>query len=114
MGSSLSPWPVPATNGTLVIDSLVFTEIRHPLYAGLLCTMCGLSVGTGSAMRLVLTLGLYLLLDVKADYEEEQLEKKYGEEWVHYKERVKGKFIPERLWKALDKVIYGKRAGTDA
>jgi len=110
LGSALSPWPVPSSgggDGGLVTDGLVFTEIRHPIYAGLLCLMFGLSVMTGSAMRLVLTLGLYLLLDIKSDFEEEELCKKFGQEYVQYRADVKGKFLPERVRKVLDRFKVG-------
>jgi len=110
LGSALSPWPVPAPSTGpkgLVTDGLVFQEIRHPIYAGLLCIMFGLSVWTGSAMRLVLTLGLYLLLDIKSEFEEEELCKKFGQEYVQYRADVKGKFVPERVRKVLDRFKLG-------
>lgn len=109
LGSSLSPWPVPAGNGEgLVTDGLVFGEVRHPIYAGLLCLAVGLSVCTGSAMRLVLTLGLYVLLDIKSDYEEEGLVRKFGQEYVQYRKKVTGKFVPERIGKVLDRFKAGE------
>jgi len=104
LGSSLSPWPVTSNSGDgLVKDGLVFKEVRHPIYAGLLCVMAGLSIWTGSAMRLILTLGLYILLDIKSDYEEEGLLAKFGQEYIKYRKDVPGKFVPERIVKTLDR-----------
>ena len=108
MGSSLSPWPVPANLGDgLVKNGLIFKEVRHPIYAGLLCVMTGFSVWTGSAVRLVLTLGLYILLDIKSDYEEEGLVEKFGQDYIKYRTEVPGKFLPERIVKTLDRFRKG-------
>jgi len=108
LGSSLSPWPVPADSvDGLVKDGLVFKEVRHPIYTGLLCVMAGLSIWTGSAMRLLLTFGLYILLDVKSDFEEKELVAKFGQEYIKYRTEVPGKFVPERIVKTLDRFRNG-------
>jgi len=109
----LTPWPVPAENGKLVLSGNVFKEIRHPIYSGLLCTMIGLSVMTGSSLRLVLTIVLYYVLNMKSDFEEEELLKKYGEDYQRYREEVKGKFVPEsfvQFFRALLKFRYNQNA----
>jgi len=59
-------------------------------------------------MRLVLSLVLYVLLDVKSDYEEEGLVGKFGQEYVEYRKQVTGKFVPERIGKALDRFKAGR------
>lgn len=91
MGASLSPWPVP-TGDDLVTDG-VFSVVRHPIYSGLLAIMAGFSVATGSAARLLLTAALWYALDLKSDYEEEQLLKEHAE-YKAYQEAVPGKFVP--------------------
>jgi protein-S-isoprenylcysteine O-methyltransferase Ste14 len=94
MGSSLSPWPVP-TGDDLVTDG-IYSQMRHPIYAGLLAIMAGFSVVTGSAPRLLLTAALWYLLDLKSDYEEKQLVKEFAE-YSSYREAVPGKFFPQAI-----------------
>lgn len=97
LGAALSPWPVPVSSvdGELKTDGL-FAEMRHPIYAGLLYACMGLSITTGSAIRLLLTAVFLYALDVKSDFEEGELMKKYPE-YGAYKEKVTNKFIPETL-----------------
>ncbi len=94
---NLSPWPVPtdpkAGRGSL-INSGIYTYIRHPMYSGLLMGMAGLSIFTDSTTRLMLTFALYLVLDAKSDFEEASLVKTYGSEYVEYKAKVQHKFFP--------------------
>lgn len=82
----------------LVTDGRVYSEMRHPIYAGLLYVMAGFSIWSGSAMRLLLTAALYYALDQKANAEEEELlnNKKFKKGYESYKDRVKGRFVPER------------------
>lgn len=94
MGSSLSPWPVPSGDD-LVTDG-IYSQMRHPIYAGLLAIMAGFSVVTGSAPRLLLTAALWYLLDLKSDYEEKQLVKEFAE-YESYREEVSGKFFPQEI-----------------
>ena len=72
----------------------IYASVRHPMYAGLLCGMTGLSLLTDSVTRLLLTGGLYLVLDAKSDYEEEKLVDAYGSEYEGYRSEVQGKFLP--------------------
>eukprot|EP00930_Biecheleria_cincta_P100011 TRINITY_DN91619_c0_g1_i1.p1 TRINITY_DN91619_c0_g1~~TRINITY_DN91619_c0_g1_i1.p1 ORF type:complete len:225 (+),score=33.74 TRINITY_DN91619_c0_g1_i1:41-715(+) len=94
----LSPWVVPAAN-TELKTSGVFAYVRHPLYAGLIAFSLGLSVATGSAARLVLTLVLGAILDRKATVEETALCNRYTD-YVAYRDRVPAKILP-----SLDKIL---------
>lgn len=94
MGASLSPWPIPT--GEDLITTGLFSKIRHPLYAGLIAVMGGLSVATGSAERLILTAALFYTLDIKSDFEERELAKEYST-YNDYKKVVTGKFFPSEL-----------------
>lgn len=76
LGSSLSPWPVPPDDGELKTQG-IYAQCRHPMYAGVIATLLGLSLLTGSADRLLLTGLLWYVLDVKTDKEEEGLKEKY-------------------------------------
>jgi protein-S-isoprenylcysteine O-methyltransferase Ste14 len=97
LGSNLTPWPSPPENGELVTNGRIFNESRHPIYAGLLCLMLGLSVWSGSSMRVLLCAALWYLLDTKSDIEEAELIEKFGSEYLVYKEKVTNKFIPQTL-----------------
>ncbi len=101
LGTNLTPWPSPPKDGSLVTDGLVFNEIRHPIYAGLIYLMFGLSMVTGSAMRVLLCVLLWYLLDFKSDLEESELVQKFGSGYIEYRDRVQGKFIPSRLTQGI-------------
>eukprot|EP00542_Grammatophora_oceanica_P017068 CAMPEP_0194046430 /NCGR_PEP_ID=MMETSP0009_2-20130614/21098_1 /TAXON_ID=210454 /ORGANISM="Grammatophora oceanica, Strain CCMP 410" /LENGTH=252 /DNA_ID=CAMNT_0038691711 /DNA_START=33 /DNA_END=791 /DNA_ORIENTATION=+ len=101
LGAALSPWPVPAGNQDSLKTDGVFGQVRHPIYAGLLAATAGLSVTSGSATRLLLTAVLWYVLDVKSNFEEEQLMQKYGSEYSEYQGAVKGKFFPDELLQAM-------------
>jgi protein-S-isoprenylcysteine O-methyltransferase Ste14 len=101
LGTNLTPWPKPPKEGSLVTEGLVFNEIRHPIYSGLLFLMFGLSMWSGSAMRVLLCVVLRYLLDFKSDLEEDELIKTFGSDYITYRERVQGKFIPYRLTQGI-------------
>ena len=99
MNESISPWPKP--NGQGLVQDGLYGQMRHPMYFGLLSTMMGFSIMTGSIQRLLLTLVLYLAIDFKSNYEEEELAKAYGQvEYEDYKKKVKSKFVP-KVWSEL-------------
>lgn len=105
LGTNLTPWPNPPKDGTLITEGMLFDEIRHPIYAGLLALMFGLSFWSGSAMRVLLSVALFYLLDFKSELEEEELIKKFGMDYIYYRDRVSGKFVPHRLSKFFDDMI---------
>ena len=104
LGTNLTPWPQPPKDGTLVTDGTIFDQIRHPIYSGLLGLMFGLSIWSGSAIRLLLCVALFYLLDYKSELEEEELIKKFGMDYIDYRESVQGKFIPYGLTKLIQDV----------
>jgi protein-S-isoprenylcysteine O-methyltransferase Ste14 len=95
LGSSLSPWPKPASTAELKTDGL-YAYMRHPMYAGALAACAGLSIVTGSATRLLLTALLLYVLDVKSDYEEAQLVEAYPG-YTSYQAEVANKFFPQAI-----------------
>jgi protein-S-isoprenylcysteine O-methyltransferase Ste14 len=99
LGNSLSPWPLPASDGQLETGG-IYAELRHPMYAGSLAACAGLSIITGSATRLLLTAVLLYVLELKADYEEKALVEKFPE-YLTYKETVPSKFVPVTIVRAL-------------
>ena len=104
LGDNLSPWPVPADpqsgRGSL-INHGIYAYIRHPMYAGALCGMAGLSLVTDSVTRLLLTVALFFVLEAKSGYEETKLVETYGEEYTAYQREVPGKFFPPDITKGM-------------
>lgn len=103
MGDALTPWPKP--NGQGLVTSGLYGQVRHPMYSGLLATLIGFSVWTGSVDRLLMVALLFLALEIKSDYEEGELGKAYPD-YTEYKQKVPSKFIPMAfldLWKKSDK-----------
>lgn len=99
LGASLSPWPV-VNERTEFTSGGVFGYVRHPIYAGLIIACVGLSVATGSVFRLLLTAALCYVLEVKSDYEEQDLMQVFPE-YCSYRDAVRGKFFPHDLLDAL-------------
>jgi len=108
LGTNLSPWPKVPENTQLVTDGL-YGELRHPIYAGLLCCCLGISMWTGSAMRVLLTVVLWQLLERKCDYEETTLVKKFRG-YRNYTAKVSGKFVPEKILSAMSPFTDGKNS----
>lgn len=101
LGQSLSPWPVPTDNTTLLTDGF-FGLVRHPIYAGLLSACFGFSIVTESAIRFCLTLLLLYLLDLKSNYEEQALMSKFGSDiYQDYQRKVPSKFLPQAFVEVL-------------
>jgi protein-S-isoprenylcysteine O-methyltransferase Ste14 len=73
---SLTPFLTPTDEGSLKKEG-IYASMRHPLYTGLISLMGGLSILSNSADRLLLTVALCALIDVKASKEEEYLKEKF-------------------------------------
>ena len=110
MGSTntLSPWPKPVDDGILLTDG-IFANLRHPLYSSGLLLSVGWSLITDSATRLLLTALLWYVLERKSDYEEDELLKKYPQQYADYQKQVTGKFIPNELIKNLLSSLSNKK-----
>ena len=94
---NLTPWPVPVERGALISNGTIFQYLRHPMYAGLLFGMVGLSILTDSVIRLLLTAVLYFILDAKSDFEEAKLIETYQEDYKEYQQKVRSKFFPTNI-----------------
>ena len=90
--SNLKPSPKPRVGGSLITTGL-YSIVRHPAYSYILLAVLGFSLWMNDAIRLLLTLGLFVFFNVKSSVEEKWLEKAYPE-YGNYKKRVTKKFIP--------------------
>lgn len=100
MGGALTPWPKP--NGDGLVTTGLYGQVRHPMYAGLLSSMLGFSVWTQSVDRLLMVALLVAAIEIKSEYEENELAKAYPD-YPEYKKQVTGKFIPQSLLNLLQK-----------
>ncbi len=76
LGNSLTASPLPKQRGTLVTTGL-YSYVRHPIYSGLLLLSLGVVLDAGWWPQAVVALMLFLLLRIKAQFEETLLRKAY-------------------------------------
>ena len=82
--------PIPYKPSTRIVSYGVYRFTRNPIYLGFaLCTF-GLAILVDSAwMLLAVPIGLILIDRVVVTREERYLERKFGEEYLSYKRRVR-------------------------
>lgn len=78
LGKTLTVSPVPKQHGQLITAGL-YSKVRHPIYSGLLLVALGVILDAGYWPQLVLAVFLFIVLNAKANYEEELLRAKYPE-----------------------------------
>lgn len=76
LGKSLTASPVPKKNGQLKTTGL-YARVRHPIYFGLLLVAIGVVLDAGYWPQLPIAVLLYVLLNSKANWEEEMLKQQY-------------------------------------
>jgi protein-S-isoprenylcysteine O-methyltransferase Ste14 len=76
LGNSLTASPLPKQRGQLITTGL-YSYVRHPIYSGLLLLSLGVVLDAGWWPQLVIALMLFLLLRIKAQFEESLLRKAY-------------------------------------
>lgn len=91
LGRNLSPLPHPKDDATLV-ESGVYSLIRHPLYAGLIGLSVGWALFMASTLTVICAALLFVFFDVKTRREERWLMIKFPT-YADYRRRVK-KFVP--------------------
>jgi protein-S-isoprenylcysteine O-methyltransferase Ste14 len=91
LGRSLTPFPEPASAGSLV-DTGPFRRVRHPIYSGGLLFFAGWSLFAGP-VALVLTGALGILWAMKARVEERLLTARYPG-YPAYARRVRFRLVP--------------------
>jgi len=77
-----------------VIDWGVFGFVRHPMYLGVLLIMIGLFFWSLSMLSSSIWVGFFFFYDRMASYEEEDLIRIFGEDYIEYQRRV-GKWFPK-------------------
>ena len=71
-----------------LITTGIRSRVRHPVYLGHLCEMLAWSVGTGLIVCWLLTAFAIVTGAVMIHMEDAELEKRFGGEFVSYRERV--------------------------
>ena len=87
LGSNLSPFPRPITNGKLVTKG-IYGFTRHPMYYSLIFISFGVFIIRLSIYYLFLTLSLASIIKFKIILEEKYLNNKF-KNYVLYKNDVK-------------------------
>lgn len=87
--------PVPLNPPQELVTTGLYAYVRNPMVSGWLSGMLGLGVLLGSITFTFIATPLFAILNVLylKGIEERELEKKFGEEYLRYKERVP-MFIP--------------------
>ncbi len=91
LGSALTPTPVPRQTGELQTDGL-YRLVRHPVYTGVLLAVCGVALGSGNLVQVVLLAATFGFFTVKARWEEQRLLERYPE-YAAYAART-SRFFP--------------------
>jgi protein-S-isoprenylcysteine O-methyltransferase Ste14 len=78
-----------------VIDSGVYSRVRHPMYLGLMLILLGFSITTLSILSLFVWIAMFLFLDRMAAYEEHDLTRLLGQPYADYQKRVP-KWLPTK------------------
>jgi len=76
LGKALTASPIPRAEGELVTTGL-YSRVRHPIYFGLLTMSFGVMLDAGFWPQIIVFALLYVLLTIKADFEEGLLMKKF-------------------------------------
>jgi protein-S-isoprenylcysteine O-methyltransferase Ste14 len=76
-----------------MIDSGVYARVRHPMYMGTFLIYVGLALLTFSFLAFGALIGIFLVYNYLATYEEKDLVRVFGESYLDYCKRVP-KWIP--------------------
>jgi len=79
-----------------LIDTSVYSLVRHPMYLGILLLYFGFFSSTVSIVSLGLWIGIFIIYDKMAAYEEQDLFRIFGEDYIDYKHRVP-RWIPRKF-----------------
>ena len=88
---SLTALPIPKEEGKLSTTGL-YKYVRHPMYSSVLLLALGIALRSGSGIKYLLAICLYVLFHLKSVYEERYLRLKYPE-YAEYSTQIP-RFIP--------------------
>jgi protein-S-isoprenylcysteine O-methyltransferase Ste14 len=91
LGSNLSPLPQPKEDTTL-IQSGIFSIVRHPMYGGAIIAAFGWTLIHACLLTLLLSMVLFVFFDIKSRREERMMQRQFPD-YAAYRQRVK-KLIP--------------------
>jgi len=77
LGRSLTPLPTPVPHGELKVSGL-FRFVRHPIYAGIMALVVGMSIQSASLAVTGASVALIAWFMVKARWEEQHLAERYA------------------------------------
>jgi protein-S-isoprenylcysteine O-methyltransferase Ste14 len=77
-----------------LVDSGVYSCVRHPMYLGTLLLCTGFFLAVPSPSALVVLIVFFVLYDKMATYEENDLIRILGREYVTYQQRVPKWLLP--------------------
>jgi protein-S-isoprenylcysteine O-methyltransferase Ste14 len=95
-----------------VIDTSVFSIVRHPLYLSVLLIYCGLFFTTLSLFSLAMFIVIFLFYDVIARFEEGKLLEAFGEAYRSYM-KTTPRWLPRFRSQASVKTPTGDQTVTD-
>jgi protein-S-isoprenylcysteine O-methyltransferase Ste14 len=81
------------TDKPQLIDSGVYSLVRHPMYLGILLFCLGFFLAIPSLISLVVWIAFFLFYDKMATYEENDLIRIFGADYIAYQKRV-SKWFP--------------------
>ena len=82
-------------NQQRLVTTGIRNQVRHPVYLGHLCEMLAWSAGTGLAVCWALTAFAIVTGAAMIKMEDKELEKRFGQEYRHYRSRVPA-LLPKR------------------
>lgn len=91
---SLTALPLPKERGVLQVRGL-YKFVRHPMYVGVIVFSLGIAISSGMFRKYLIVLGLVLLFNYKARYEEKLLVAKYSG-YKAYMQKTR-RFIPIKI-----------------
>lgn len=71
-----------------LIDSGVYSKVRHPMYLAVLLFCLGFFFASLSLLSFIIWMAFFIFYDRMAAYEEEDLIRAIGDEYVEYQKRV--------------------------
>ncbi|MEL6982284.1 MAG: isoprenylcysteine carboxylmethyltransferase family protein [Actinomycetota bacterium] len=76
LGPALTPTPIPTTAGELTTGGL-YQYVRHPIYSGVLASVLGVTIRSGSWLVLAVGAATVVFFHIKARWEEQRLTEHY-------------------------------------